>query len=85
VQELKGAIRSLHIDSKRKMDQEHEMQCALESLVGQMQAVREGLCTLSEAFIEESGKHHHRISQVTLATRPCTSDCHSTHRRGAKY
>jgi hypothetical protein len=71
VQELKGAIRSLHIDSKRKLDQEYEMQRALESLAGQMQAVREGLCTLSEAFIEESGKHHRRILQVRQPTHNC--------------
>lgn len=47
------------------------MQRALESLAGQMQAVREGLCTLSEAFIEESGKHHRRILQVRQPTHNC--------------
>ena len=64
IQELRSAIRSLHDDSKRKLTQDYEMQRALENLFGQVQAVREGLSTLSEAFIEESGKHHQRIVQV---------------------
>ena len=64
MQELRSAIKSLHDDSKRKLNQDYEMQRALENLFAQTQAVREGLSTLSEAFIEESGKHHQRILQV---------------------
>jgi hypothetical protein len=66
LQELRAAIRSLHDDSKRKLNQDYELHGALESLFTQVQAVREGLATLSEAFIEESSKHHQRMLRVCL-------------------
>jgi hypothetical protein len=71
MQELRGAIQSLHDDSQRKLNQDYEMQGALESLFTQVQAIREGLAALSEAFIEESGKQQQRISQVRNVPRSC--------------
>jgi hypothetical protein len=66
MQELRQSIRALHNDTKHKVNQDFEMHAALESLFQQVQAVREGLATLSEAFIEESSKQHKRMLQVRM-------------------
>ena len=78
MQELRQAIRALHDDSKRKLNQDCEMHGALESLFSQVQAVREGLATLSEAFVEESSKQHQRMLQVRSQhwTATASADSH---------
>lgn len=85
MQEMRSAIKSLHDDSRRKLNHDYEIHGALESLFSQMQTVREGLATLSETFMEETGKQHHRISQVlrweayTCLVMPCMHACQWWH------
>ena len=83
LQELRQAIRTLHDQSRTKLNQDYEMQGALENLFSQVQAVREGLATLSEAFLEESSKQHQRLLQVCISLhsknmriRQCATQAH---------
>jgi hypothetical protein len=63
-QDVRRAIRTLREDSKRKLDHDAEVHGAVEQLHGQVESLREGLATLSEAFIQERAAQSARISQV---------------------
>lgn len=68
MQEVRKAIGALHVDSKQKLEQDFEMNAALDQVFTQVRAIRDGLAILSEAFIEETGKQNHRILQVRAAS-----------------
>jgi len=63
-QEVRRRLGALHVDSRRKGEQDEATQGALDALFAQVTALREGLSILSSAFMEETGRQNKRIVEL---------------------
>lgn len=64
MQELRRAIKTLKEDSKRKLNNDAEVHGAVEQLFRQVDSLRDGLATLSDAMMQEVASRNKHFSQV---------------------